>query len=508
MTTGQTALHPVRAPTAAPSQVRAQRTCGDGPGRPAAPLRCALALACLALLAGGCRAEEPARPRADAEAHGKRIQPAVDNPWYWQYRGEPVLLLGASVDDNLFQIPDLEAHLDAMQAAGGNYVRNTMSDRREQGFEVYPFLRLPDGRYDLGQWNDEYWRRFEALLRLTFERDIVVQIEIWDRVDYSREHWPPHPYNPPNNVNYSRFASSLAPEYPWHPARNFQPFFFTTPEQRWNHVVLQYQRRFVEAILERALPYPHVLYCLDNETRAEEAWSTYWAEFVHERARVAGVRAYVTEMLDDHDLRSEDHRRTFDHPERYGFVEVSQNNQQQGQTHWDHFQWARSYLSERPRPMNTVKTYGAEGGRHGNARDGLERWWRHLIGGAAAVRFHRPPSGHGLSETAKTSLRAARKLESLVRLWEVEPRLDLLRDREENEAYLTARPGRAYALYFPDGGSLELDLSDQGGVFEVRWIEIATGDWGPTARLEGGAWRRLVAPGEGHWAVVVLRAGS
>lgn len=31
------------------------------------------------------------------------IQPWPENPWYWSYRGEPVLLLGGTDDDNLFQ---------------------------------------------------------------------------------------------------------------------------------------------------------------------------------------------------------------------------------------------------------------------------------------------------------------------------------------------------------------------------------------------------------------------
>ena len=48
-------------------------------------------------------------------------------------------------------------------------------------------------------------------------------------------------------------------------------------------------------------------------------------------------------------------------------------------------------------------------------RDGLERWWRHVIGGAAAARFHRPDSGLGLSPPAANSIHAARKLESLIK---------------------------------------------------------------------------------------------
>src|SRR5687768_5513834 len=99
---------------------------------------------------------------ATAEYSG-RIRPYEKNPRYWQYKGQPILLLGGSKDDNLFQIPDLEAHLDEIKSAGGNYIRNTMSDRKDLGFEVYPFHQRADKRYDLSRWNDKYWQRFERM---------------------------------------------------------------------------------------------------------------------------------------------------------------------------------------------------------------------------------------------------------------------------------------------------------------------------------------------------------
>jgi hypothetical protein len=58
-----------------------------------------------------------------------RIKPFTGNPRYWQYKREPVLLLGGTKDDNLFQIPDLKEHLDLLAGCGGNYIRNTMSAR-------------------------------------------------------------------------------------------------------------------------------------------------------------------------------------------------------------------------------------------------------------------------------------------------------------------------------------------------------------------------------------------
>ncbi len=437
------------------------------------------------------------------------IRPFDQNRSYWQYQGQPVMLLGGSKDDSLFQIPDLRQHLDEIKEAGGNYIRNTMSDRPDHDFEVYAYLRLPNGKYDLEQWNEEYWTRFENLLRWTQERDIIVQIEVWDRFDYSDnggyERWQLHPYNPRNNVNYTYEESGFAKRYPKHPGQNDQPFFFTTPKQKNNKVVLKYQQRFVDKLLSYSLRYRHVLYCMDNETAGAEQWGAYWAEYIKRKGHEKGHQVCVTEMWDDWDLTAERHRRTLDHPERYDFADVSQNNQRKGQVHWDNFQWVRRHVASAPRPLNTVKTYGADGGRFGNTQDGIERWWRHVIGGAASARFHRPDSGLGLSPLAAASIRAARKLESLIPFWEVDAANDLLADREENEAYLAAKPGALYTLYFTGGGAVKLDLRQHAGRYLLKWINIETGDWGEAGEIQGAAEVPITAPAKGNWVAAIVK---
>ncbi len=447
---------------------------------------------------------------AAQEPDPARIRPFPQNQSYWQYQGQPVLLLGGSKDDSLFQIPDLQQHLDEIKAAGGNYIRNTMSDRPDHDFEIYAYLRRPDGKYDLKQWNDEYWQRFENLLRWTHERAIIVQIEVWDRFDFSdsggNDRWLLHPYNPKNNVNYTFKESGFSHKYPNHPGQNDQPFFFTTPPQKNNKIVLPYQQRFVDKMLSYSLQYNHVLYCMDNETSGAEQWGAYWAEYIKQKAKEAGTQVCVTEMWDDWDLTAERHRRTLDHPERYDFADVSQNNQRKGQVHWDNFQWVRQHIAASPRPLNTVKTYGADGGRFGNSQDGLERWWRHVIGGAASARFHRPDSGLGLSEPAIASLRAARKLESLIPLWDVEPANQLLGEREENEAYLAAKPGWLYAIYFTGGGAVTLDLRQHAGRYQVKWINIASGQWDKEEIVDGDAVVPIKAPGKGNWTAAIVKA--
>ncbi len=436
-----------------------------------------------------------------------RIKPWAENHWYWQFNGEPVLLLGASSDDNLFQWPSeiLIPHLDSMKSVGANYVRNTMSDRQDKDFELYPFLKLENGKYDLNRWNEDYWNRFNRFLSETEKRDIIVQIEVWDRFDYSRNNWEPHPYNPANNINYSEEESVLATDYPNHPGKNKQPFFFSTPKQSNNQVLLNYQKKAVEKMLSYSLKYDHVLYCIDNETSADEEWAIFWTELIFVKAEEAEKKVCVTEMWDNWDLKTEHHKRTFDHPERYVFCDVSQNNQQKGQMHWDNFQWVRNYISTQPRPLNTVKTYGDDRGRHGNTKDGIERWWRHVLGGAATARFHRPESGLGLSELSMNCVKVAREIEKITKFWELQPGNDLLSEREENEAYLTSKSGETYVLFFADGGEVGLDLSEFDNDFSLKWFEVRTGKTIFESIIEGGKIVNLKAPDTLEWVAVLIR---
>lgn len=435
------------------------------------------------------------------------IQPWAENPWYWQYKGEPLLLLGASSDDNLFQWPPemLVPHLDSMQTVNANYVRNTMSDRVDRGIELYPHKLMDNGKYDLNQWNDEYWQRFEFFLNETAKRDIIVQIEVWDRFDYTRENWPPHPYNPKNNINYSKEESGLDLEYPDHPGQNQQPFFFTTPNQNNNPVLLKFQQQFVDKMLSYTLKQNHILYCMDNETSGEEEWGVYWARYIRQKAGEAGKKVNLTEMWDAWDLKSEQHKRTFDHPELYDFCDVSQNNHQRDQAHWDNFQWVKNYISSHPRPVNTVKTYGADGGTHGNTNNGIDGWWRHIIGGTASARFHRPPSGLGLSTLSMNSVKAAREIEKICPFWELTPNNELLSDRDENEAYLTEKPGEVYVVFFPDEGEVGLDLSETNSDYILKWMDVRKGEWAPDKQIEGGGNIVLQTPGDNEWVGVLIK---
>lgn len=395
------------------------------------------------------------------------------NPRYWDINGVTAPLVGGSKEDNLFQIDRLEEHLDSLVSWGGNYIRCTMSSRDEG--DVWPFEKTARGLYDLEKPSREYWDKFSRLLSLCDERGIIVQIELWDRFDFAREPWKDNPYNPQNNLNYTTKESGLAEGIDSHPSQNENRFFYTVPALDNNEQVLAFQKKQVDRLLELSLPYGNVLYCMDNETCGHEEWGKFWCLYVRDAAKKAGREVHTTEMWDDWDLTTGTHGYTFDHPEYYTFCDVSQNNQQRGDTHWRNFALALKRTADAPRPHNCVKTYGSDADIHGNLHDGQERFWLSLLAGAAAVRFHRPPHGLGLSPLAQNHIRSVRLLLEKFPLTKSRPADGLLRERKRDNSFLIAGPRDKWALLFTGEGRAVLDLSPGG--YDVFPLNLARAEW-------------------------------
>jgi hypothetical protein len=402
------------------------------------------------------------------------------------------MLIGASVDDNLFQVPDLADHLDQMQATGANYVRNTMSERPVHGYEVSAFEKQGD-TYDLRQWNQEYWDRFSNLLKWSAERNIIVQIEIWATHDFFTEGiWGNNPWNPGNNVNYDFENTKLTKQAPQR-ADQFHPFFNSVPKALNDTVLLLWQQRFVDRILSHTLDYPNVLYCITNEIQHAQSkyWGWYWADYIHGKAEEKGRQVYVTEMYWAPDLEDDQHRLSLEKPGHYDFFESSQNSAVSGQENWDNLQFIREQLKDHPRPINAVKIYGKSGEVTWPGSDGeaVDRFWRNLLGGCASSRFHRNEHGKyglGWSELSVHSIETAELFLEQVDPWNALPANELLIDRYPNEAYMMAEPGKTYAVYFPDGGSVSLDLSQYEHSFRLRWIHVAEGSIYTDSVIRGG----------------------
>ena len=500
-----------------------------------------LPVAALVIMAAGTPTHGEARGQArdgrvgqgGNEAAASYIRPYERNRFYWQYKGKPLVLIGGSDKDNLFQWAGhgtrLVEHLDLLVSCGGNYVRNTMSSRNlpfpynDDGM-AYPFKRRDDGKYDLEQWDDEYWRRLDTFLAETSKRGIIVQLEIWDLYAIvGPDAWERQPWNPANNVNYTFEGTSLTRRGGFS-----HPFFLTVPALNDDREVLGHQVRYIRKMLGICLRYDHVLYQIDNESPLPFEVSDYWAEFIHNESGARPV--YVCDSRRFHapspifedfrDLRNPEHTHPLSHPELYNYTDISQNGGNEGQRHYENLIWFRAQLLDDPRPINHTKIYqfawrtgqGWKDRLQGTPKDGADKFWRTIFGGAASARHHRHVpeevwGGIGLTPFGQTQLRSMRMLLDAMWIFTMEPRNDLLSAREENEAYALAEPGRQYAVYFTGYGdrSVGLDLSAVRGVLALRWLDVGASAWRAAAKVRGGGTRQLSPPGEGEWAVLVTR---
>ena len=437
------------------------------------------------------------------------IHPYEENPFYWEFRGKPCLLVGGSVDDDLFQVPWFEPHLDTLAACGGNYIRNTMSSGANQR---WPFGKK-GGKYDMNTLNPEYWYDVNRLLKAASVRDMVVQIEVWATFRYYGNTWTNYnPFNPTHNINYTVEESGLPVVNTSHPTRADNPFFRTVPEYMNNTVVLACQQKYVDELLSITMKYNNVLFSIDNETSVDPLWGAYWAGYIKKAYETAGKTAYVTEMWDPWDLTHEWHLNTIDHPETYNFVEVSQNTWQEGQRQRDRLRYVRDRLIEKQmvRPINNIKIYTRRAGNNSfTPRLAVDRMFVHLWSGVAAVRFHRPTSGNsgiGLDWNAQRAIRGIREAFKKFDIFSSEPNDRLLKDRAENEAYCLAREGRQWAVYFPASGAVILEASGapEESAFRVQWYDLDYLAWRPAYKLKASDnYLPLGCPKQGRWVAIV-----
>lgn len=476
-------------------------------------------------------------------------QIAIDGR-YWKYDGQRVLLLGGwnhghnpFIDHDTDNDKDrkgvsttaqIKSSMDELVAAGGNYLRCVLDPGMAAGIQGFDFCASSGTQYDLNTMAGPFWTRLEMFVAEAGNRNIIVQIEVWDRfdlIDGSWESWPVSPWNPENNINYTAESSGLAASYgsfdghpfiqgvPGHPEYENAP---GSRKQKYD-LVRRFQDKFIDKLLSITLGYNNVLYCMNNETHEDPAWGQYWMNFIEGKAIAQGKSVSTTDMFDDVYRAESSRGLTYQLGNRgkYDYVDVSQvNSRCADDAHWNKVRWIADAARNTNPPylLHMTKVYGNDIAldskpwsrfKPGDTDNAIEEWWRNLIAGVAGVRFHRPTAGIGLYAAAKNCISATRKVETRVKLWDVEPRLDLLTNRQADEAYLAADPGNAYILYFTKngGGSVGLKLDSYPDVpFELRWVNIGTGDWGSTTTISGGSTVTIDRPnGSSHWVATIVR---
>jgi len=387
-----------------------------------------------------------------------RVKPILENPRYWQYKAEPTLLIGGSSNDNIFQNVDFESELKLISSFGGNYIRNTMSER-DSG-NVSCFLKIND-KYDLNSFNPEYWEKFEKLLKLAYELDIIVQIEVWEFHDYNLGYWSKSPWNPKNNINYTTENCKLNVEGV-RLQESKHPFFFSLPKLNNDELLLSYQEKFVDQLLSKTLLYPNILYCITNEIHPQYSpeWGWYWSDFIRNKAKQLGKEVEITEMFWEPDFKSEQQKDSFNRNDKYSYFEASQNSARSSVINWLNSQYINKQINLKPRPVNAVKIYGSDEGPNwaGSSYEGKMRFWRNIFAGFASSRFHRPPFGIGSSQVALNNIKAVRLLQENFNIFisKTDFNYENVLDMDNSEIFVLKNSSNNFALFFGKGGKVKL----------------------------------------------------
>jgi hypothetical protein len=165
------------------------------------------------------------------------------------------------------------------------------------------------------------------------------------------------------------------------------------------------------------------------------------------------------------------------------------------------------HIAESPFPLNSVKQYGGDIVHWTRGtNEGVERVWRSIFAGQAGVRFHRPPSGQGLNETAQVNIKSLRMVTDLLDLKTVKHHQQLRHlffECETNEAYIIGNEGKIYAVFFTlTGKEVQLDFSSLNDLMEIKWLNTSTAEWMESTALEGDT-VVLKKPADGHWLALI-----
>lgn len=227
----------------------------------------------LLILAGFTGTTLQAQARRVQSASGKsqpiRLHPA--NPHYFLFRGNPVVLItsgehyGAVMNRDF----DFRRYLSTLEADGLNYTRlfggsyvevpansfgilhNDLAP--EPGRFLAPWARSDTpgyagggNKFDLGQWDADYFSRFHDFLAEAEKRGIIVEVTLFSSL-YGEDQWQVSPANPANNVNHLDAID-------WKKLHTLE-----------NGNVLAYQEKYVRKLIREANAFNNVIFEVQNE---------------------------------------------------------------------------------------------------------------------------------------------------------------------------------------------------------------------------------------------------
>ncbi len=380
------------------------------------------------------------------------------HPRYLQYKGIPVFPAGISVNfSNIIQ-PKLFCESIARRDIHYLVVNLNMADSSiDKPYQVI------NTKFNLDSFSSNYWNRLNTLLSYSSKNKIMLQLNLFLVSDVTINSWANNPFNPKNNSNILKLNSSD---------------FYNTIELS-DSITFNYQKQFVQKIAEVVKPYDNIICQLltDVPTDATLQLGEKLAQAFKDISKAVPLSMNYKFMT----IYDEQFMSLMNASGSFSFLDISANVSAENQEYNDNFGFAYHFISDKPRPVIVTSL------PYLNERNTLIQSCQSLFAGAASVSIF--PVFYDMNASDKVQ-NVLKTLKSFLTEYDVfsgipDTQSKLLKERDDNEAYLHYIKDEQYAVFFPASGEVKLDLTEIKGKFILRSLDISKGIWSESIVVKG-----------------------
>lgn len=437
-----------------------------------------------------------------------RLQVYPANRHYFQYKSEPIMLIGANQGWTLSMQHldyDFVQEFEMLHQAGGNVVRIASfitpeaggKDANDPTRNNLPWRRVGRNKYRLdlenGGGNPDFWNRLDRLAGEAYTRDIIVIFELWDLYGPARpDRWPAHPFYPGN-------SDDLIGNDQLDTETDLLDVALTrtvTRGQAYRPKALRLLEQYVTRCLKTLAEYPNILYLVTNETSAPKQWSDYWVKFTHDYFRnsdsAGGATHVVGEMPREFNFTENFRVEDMVLDPAYDFADASQYFGQgidsdrcklideiRWSMHWgDRYRGVMVGRPEATKPITAAKIY---------SHTTPTPLWARMMAAAAISRYHRlHPEQKHFKNGMEIQLPFVKLLVNFLEKYQIRP-WEMMPDHGralfckniDGVMVMTDQVRPRYLLYvlnMSDEPQREFTLNvSEPGEYEMLWYSATTG---------------------------------
>jgi hypothetical protein len=428
------------------------------------------------------------------------------NPHYFVFRGKPTVLItsgehyGAVMNRDF----DFRRYLSTLEADGLNYTRLFGGSYVEVPAKSFGILRNDlapapghflapwkrsevkgyaggGNKFDLEQWNPEYFQRLHDFISEASQRGIVVELTLFSS-QYGELQWNYSPFNSNNNVNHTDAVD-------WKKLETLE-----------NGNILKYQESYTQKLVREANGFDNVIFEIQNEPWSDRpVTSALINPYLFPPARDKYPNS--VDLADDLSLAWQAKV-----VEWIGNEEEGLTNRHLIAQNYSNFRYPVKSLLPGVSVVNfhyaypeaALENYGLgkvvgydETGFLGHEDDLYRRQaWNFLLSGGGLFdgldySFNvghedggdlRPNGPGGGSPTLRRQLRILSDFLQSFTLADLKPDFNVVKHAPGATAHGLSKPGREYAIYFDGHGPAEIELELPAGHYSTVWINTKTGD--------------------------------